>query len=341
MADGAPEVPLSEQEERISWLRDRGVLIEFPNEAEKAAKKASSTGKTSKIFIVKVPCDERKPFEEIEIPILDEKKGDQLLELLLVYFNNVHLNTSVIDGLQKSQTTLFGTESVTVKDSTLQALGQKGSVEAFCLSRACEENAFCGVSFYLDEIGQIKQLPINNRAVALATICGFESVPLVGDMFLGRTTTLPMKGLKHVDFRLTDMDSNAKWLNGVKKDNYEFGIKTGRAAVEGGGEKAYNGGENTEKKYSWKDSNDSVEIVLQVPTGTISKDIAVVFRTRSVEVKLKSSGQSLLAITSLFSSVDPDDCTWTFSLNATTQVPEVELTMVKSTVGSPWSALEL
>ena len=37
MADGAPEVPLSEQEERISWLRDRGVLIEFPNEAEKAA----------------------------------------------------------------------------------------------------------------------------------------------------------------------------------------------------------------------------------------------------------------------------------------------------------------
>ena len=26
----------SDQEERISWLRDRGVLIEFPNEADKA-----------------------------------------------------------------------------------------------------------------------------------------------------------------------------------------------------------------------------------------------------------------------------------------------------------------
>ena len=57
--------------------------------------------------------------------ILDNKKGDQLLELLLIYFNNAHLTTSVIDGLQKNQTTLFGTESVKVSDRTLQMLGQK------------------------------------------------------------------------------------------------------------------------------------------------------------------------------------------------------------------------
>lgn len=337
MSEAAPP---SEQEERISWLRDRGVLIEFPNEAAKAAKKASASGKTSKIVIVKIPCDEKRPFEEIEIPIVEEEKGDQLLQLLLVYFNNTHLTTSVIDGLQKNQTTLFGTESVKVSDSTLQALGQKGSVEAFSLSRPCEENLHCGVSFYLDEIGQIKNLPQNRRAVALATICGFDNVPLVGDMFVGRTTVIPHKGLHHTDFRLADMDSSAKWLHGVKKENYEFGIKTGRAAVEGGGEKDYNGGENSSKNYSWKDSSDSVEIVLKTPLGTTSKDIAVVFRTRSVEVKTKSTGVSLLSIASLFANVDPDDCTWTFANNNGLKEPELELTFVKSSAG-PWTALEL
>ena len=155
------ETEPSDQEESISWLRDRGVLIEFPHEADKAGrKKAVSTGKTSKICIVKIPCDEREPFKEIEIPVSDDQKGDQLLELLLIYFNNSRLDTSVIDGLQKNQTTLFGTESVAVKESTLQALGQKGSMKAFNLSRPCSENNYLGVSFYLDEIGQIKQLVI-------------------------------------------------------------------------------------------------------------------------------------------------------------------------------------
>ena len=330
------------QEERISWLRDRGVLIEFPNETDKAGRpKVASGGKTSKIFIVKIPCDEKEPFKEIEISINDEQKGDQLLELLLIYFNNVRLTTSVIDGLQKNQTSLFGTDSVKVSEGTLQSMGQKGSVEAFNLSRACTSNSFCGVSFYLDEIGQIKNLPRNNRAVALATICGFDNVPLVGDMFLGRTSILPEKGLKHIDFRLTDMDSSATWLQGIKKENYEFGIKTGRAVVEGGGEKDFNGGESIEKNYSWKDSDDAVEILLKVPIGITSKDIGVTFRTRSIVVKIKSTGVSLLSIDSLFSSVDPDDCTWTFSARSAPLLSELELTLVKSTGGAAWTALEL
>ena len=168
-----------------------------------------------------------------------------------------------------------------------------------------------------------------------------ERLPLVGDMFLGRTTTLPQKGLKHIDFRLTEMDSGASWLQGAKKENYEFGIKTGRAAVAGGGEKDYNGGENASKNYSWKDSDDAVEIVLRTPIGTTSKEIAVVFRTRSVEVKIKSTGASLLLVPSLFGSVDPDDCTWTFSAGGDSKAPEVELTLVKSSSGTTWTSLEL
>jgi len=238
MTDSTLPEPPSDQEERISWLRDRGVLVEFPNEANKATNAdatANANKKTRKIYIVKIPCDEKKPYEEIAIPIIDEKKGDQLLELLLIYFNSLSLNTSVVDALQKTQPTLFGTDSVPVKESTLQALGQKGSVEAFSLARPCVANKYNGVSFYLDEIGQLKKLQVNSRAVSLAAICGFDDVPLVGDMFIGRISAPPSKGLEHVDFRLSDIDSSASWMQGVKKDNYEFGVHTGRVEMQGGG----------------------------------------------------------------------------------------------------------
>jgi hypothetical protein len=265
------------------------------------------------------------------------------LEILLIYFNSISLNTSVIDGLQKTQPTLFGSDSVTVKESTLQALGQKGSVEAFCLSRPCVANTFSGVSFYLDEIGQLKKLDVNSRAVSLATICGFDNVPLVGDMFIARITAPPGQGLKHTDFRLTDIDSGAAWMKAVKKDNYEFGVTTGRVAMEGGGEKELPKGENTAKGYKWSESNDAVEVVLRLPIGTISKDLAITFRTRSLAVKLKATGVVLLFVESLLGSVDPDDCTWTFANNSknSEEGPDVELTMVKSNLGETWGALEL
>ena len=44
------------------------------------------------------------------------------------------------------------------------------------------------MSLYLDEAGQLKNLPPNTRAASLAALCGFDNVPLVGDMFVGSVT---------------------------------------------------------------------------------------------------------------------------------------------------------
>ena len=57
------------------------------------------------------------------------------------------------------------------------------------------------------------------------------------------------------------MDSTAVWLQGIKKDNYEFGIKTGRAAVEGGGEKDYCGGENEQVGHCYRALYRSISLI--------------------------------------------------------------------------------
>ena len=39
---------------------------------------------------------------------------------------------------------------------------------------------------YLDEASQLKRLPSNSRAVAIAGLCGYDNVPLCGDIYLGK-----------------------------------------------------------------------------------------------------------------------------------------------------------
>jgi hypothetical protein len=112
----------------------------------------------------------------------------------------------------------------------------------------------------------------------IAADCGYDNVPLVGDMFIARThtppsssssssSTQPMTVKRHVDFRLTDLESSQPWLRRakvshslrivicnhftylspiprlllslllpIKSDNYEAAAAVGRVAMEGGGE---------------------------------------------------------------------------------------------------------
>ena len=96
----------------------------------------------------------------------------------------------------------------------------------------------------------MKHLPVNTRAAMIAADCGYDSVPLVGDMFIARThtpptsssssssssSTQPLSAKRHVDFRLTDLDSSQAWLRRAKSDNYDVAAAVGRVSMEGGGE---------------------------------------------------------------------------------------------------------
>jgi len=319
----------SSQEERIKYLRERGVVIEFPEDRKKTIEPSDLID----IVIVKIPCEETEPYSEVRVKISRTLQldgvGDQLLEVLKYAFATAKRELLDEDALVKSAEKQLGidSQSVRVSSDTIQALGRQGSVEAFALSHPCEANNFSRVSLYLDEVGALKQLPLNRRAAALANTCGYNDVPLFGDMYLGRTR-IDRTGIHNVDFLLSDVDSNAAWLQGIVKQNYERGMETNKIDMGSSATSV----QKEEKGYKWMDAEDNVELTLPLPAGTSKKDVAVKFSSKNVCVSLRSTSTVLLDI-ALYDNVVPDESTWTLSKG------ELELTLCKRSV-SAWYQLE-
>ena len=206
----------------------------------------------------------------------------------------------------------------------------------FPLSRPHESNNFYAVSIYLDEAGQLKNLPPNKRATGIAALCGFKDVPFVGDIYIGR---LSVKGgnLNNVDFLLEEMKSDANWLQGVEKQNYEYGVATNQVSMESDETRNSSvgemGGIDVEKGYSWTETQDSIDINVKTPEEVkTSKHIQVKFHSKKCSISSKVSDWTLEL--ELYQSVSTDDCTWTFN----TSDSMLELSMEK-TSGVIWGQL--
>jgi hypothetical protein len=75
------------QEQRIGWLRERGVLIDLKSKA--GTKTAAPTEDDCSgaedmdtLVVVMVPADDAQPCEEVRIRVKRGRSGDQLLECL-------------------------------------------------------------------------------------------------------------------------------------------------------------------------------------------------------------------------------------------------------------------
>lgn len=161
-------------EERVEYLRQRGVEIAFPGESSH-----SHSDHMKRVVVTKIPVNELEEYEEITLSIDASLPGDALLVALRPYF----ATTSTVDI---DKISLLSTQSMTVSKETLAKLCAEGSVEGFPLSHPCIDNNYTKVQIYLDEVGQLKHLPLNKRAQALAKSCGFNDVPILGDVYVGR-----------------------------------------------------------------------------------------------------------------------------------------------------------
>ncbi len=227
-----------------------------------------------------------------------------------------------------------------------------GSVECFPLSHPNSINKQTKVGLYLDEAGQLKRLPANKRAAALARTCGFNDVPLVGDMFVGRVGPAEDGQVCNLDFSLLDLDSSkAAWLQGVQKQNYEHGLSTNRVAMESEAGPAT--GADSDRGFSWSENGEIVEVVVSVPAEIAkvgSKDIKVRFTSRSLLVQIRNSAPhslasqfdpahsaepnamlTLLDIPQLAGTIRAEDSTWSVSGR------DIELSLEKSDGSANWA----
>eukprot|EP01032_Pedospumella_encystans_P008754 gene8754-10356_t len=342
------------QEERMAWLRDRGIEIELPSDRKREA--IPKDGPTRTLKIVKIPADETKNYTEISIPVEESKIGDQLPSILRIFFNQGSVR---VDDVKEAAATQLTNQEVKITQKTLDKLSDVGSVEVFPLAHPNEYNNNCKVSFYLDEVGQLKKLAPNHRATQFAKLCGFENVPLVGDMFIGRVGPASMLGLNgsgpvNVDFSLSELSSDAAWLKDVVKHNYEAGLKANRVAMESdlpetdvSAEAEVSGA----KGVKWSETSDYVEVSVQLPgeiTKFTAKDVVVKISAAQVSIKIKNNtAESIVReektyapneLIVLFESplagrVSVDDSTWSISGHT------VELSLEKNGGGGMWKKL--
>lgn len=288
------------------------------------------------------------------MPDDDENAGDQLLSVLGIYFRGSKSDFNM-KLLQETASKQFASNSTAiVSEDTVQKLGELGSVEAFTLSQFHSDSTIKDwnkkVSFYLDEAGQLKNLPANSRAVAFATLCGFDNVPLVGDMFVGRLLRMGSgvsERIKNVDFLLAELESSSDWLKDLKTRNYQLGIATNKVAMDSGDSSGdVVEGESVDKVYQWSESSEYVEVVVNcVPAigsskKLSSKDVKVDIRSKTLKVMVKDdSGQfCLLLDINLAGNVSVDDSTW--SLGSAKGKVTVDVTLAKQNSSKKWGKVE-
>lgn len=311
--DEKPEEELS-NEERLAWLRARGVVVEEPE----GRRPVASGGATFKF--VKIPMDESLVCEE---RTATKSAGDELLAVLGLEFAS---NADVSD---EALTAMAAQMGQSVGNEAMRAVLRKGGAETFRLASPTTDNGHEAVYAYLDEASALKGLPKNVRASALALQCGFPaSCELKGDIFIGRHKYVG--GLvENIDFTLAELEPGSLWLRRAPKENLEFQKETQAEnhakAQEGAAPDAPASGAGD--GYTWRDEDDELEVEVQIEKGTSKKDVKVQFLKQEVRMT-KPVTLSL----KLFKQVDVDGCNWTMGDG------KVVLTLGKATP-APWPQL--
>lgn len=149
------------------------------------------------------------------------------------------------------------------------------------------------ISAYLDEASQLKKLSPNTRAIAIAGLCGYDNVPLCGDIYLGKLVVGGHgvigdgKGpIRNLDLSVEDCNSDAEWLRTAKRFNYEHGLRTNQVTMDAeadgsGGEVVVEAGQD-QNSYKWSQSDEDIEISIVVPTGTGSKRFFILLSSWSL-----------------------------------------------------------
>jgi len=265
-------------EERVNWLKSRGIQIETSEDrkAAAAATKHDGEGECDTIRYVHIP-HEPKALSERTVHRSKSKRhtaGDLLLTHLKPAFHSSD-DTTDLSLLKSSPLVGSSAGPSTVSPSTLQSVAeQEGHVEQFRLVNAVPSNKFTGVNLYIDEIGLLKRLPLNQRAMELAQRCGYDPPPLLyGDVFVGRVQYQPTIG--NVDVKVEEV-MGGEWVERAAVQNLEYqagtmGVSDERQAVVDG----MDGTEQEAEGYSWTQTNDEIKIrVPHYPPLSNNRDIS-------------------------------------------------------------------
>ena len=279
---------------------------------------------------VHIPHDQTLPIKELTMKIPAKSKTsstsgmggpDALIEELKPFFSA--LSKKIDMNLFQDQATrhLGAGDVPQISQEALKQVASQGQVETFPLVHPLQSNNYTGVNVYLDEVGMLKRLPLNQRIMEIAEKAGFNPPPkFYGDVFLGRVRSSPSAILENIDFTKNDNTKAVEWLNNATMENLEHQTmmnsitgKTQELQPDADGE---NGVAKSEQGYKWTQTDEEVEIVIplknekKIMTSREAKAAGLKVKYFPKKLRVEMGGEELLAL-DFYASVDPDGCTWT------------------------------
>lgn len=267
-------------------VKFQGIQVETPQErkakAIAAIMKESDSMPLTEVTYVCVPADISQPLQERVFQ--PTRLGDALL---------AHLQSTLVSALATDDAT-----------SNKPAVGL---ADAFPLAHALAANDFIGVNLYFDPTGRLKGLPLNTRAMEYAQWAGYNPPPeFFGTVALGRIRN--ENGVtENVSFSLgmdTDLEM-AEWLQHAAEDNLEHQIRPMGCRADDPPTGTI--GRDQPAGYTWTQTEEEIEITVDLPSNVSSKDIQVTFKPRHLWITLRK--EALLEV-ALFEAVDVEGSTW-------------------------------
>lgn len=316
-------------EERLAYLRERGVVVESPEDRREKQSLSSALRSlkvgdpgTRSFKYVKIPCNMDEPLTEETATVYSDPRGygDQLPILLAPRFAAGVVNKDALQHALPKHLAGSSDEQPKLTPEKVSEMG--GSTESFRLSDS--------VNMYLDEVGALKRLAPNLRAAQLAEQCGYgRGVTFCGDMYIGRVMGSPPQ---NTDFTFAEMDLSSPWILSAAQenlarqqaDNIQHGVSAEELATKGG----------SGDGYTWTQNETEIELECSLANNEAvqKKAVVVKYSPKNLKVTIKQNDTLEIDI-KLFAPVIPDECSWHLSDG------KLQIALEKATEGETWPAL--
>lgn len=298
---------------------------------------------TKKFKYVLIPASADEPikeFEYVQAPTIEQCDFTQ--SLVPHFAKRGKVNKEIF----QSQISKKISSDVKLTDEQMEAMATQTRVEIVPLVLPIKETKFLSISMYVDDSGIAKQLPRNVRAHEISKACG-HSVDVRGDAFLGRIFDDQDKWLR-IDFSTKDLTSDAEWmttakaiaarrasspqsLTDLKKQLMAQKISSNQNAITMPKESKLPSGSTD--RYSWKQTDDEVEITVSVEPTVRGKNVKAAFKKDQIAVSVNNEA---VITGKLFGTVHPDDCMWSVSGEGSERELSISL---EKTPAKVWSSL--
>lgn len=284
--------------------------------------------------IIYIPCDSSTPLEEWDFTWEGDDGNDKMMKRLKKHFHDTQSAEMTSEGKEvlkkqmKERLTGSG-HTGEVPEEMLSMLSTTQMVQPVALMPGGPHNGFLHTNLYVDDQGQLKDLPTNNRASDLTMQAGAPH-QVHGDAFVGRIVDDGNDLYERRDMRLSELSSDAPWVleakafhsnDGERKKlaselQQQVGAATSTAPTpmqvdpEPAAEVP-----TTMGSYNCSQDEEEVTVEVLVPAGTKAKNVSVVFKQMHVVIKVNTlpEEQQTVLDADVGGKVDCDESTWSLS----------------------------